>query len=170
MVRAKRVCAWCDKYLGEAKGNFDARHPVTHGICPPCRDRLCASTTLPLESLLNRLDVPVVCVDAEGRVRAANQLARGRLHAGDRELDGAKWGDVIDCVNASKPGGCGHTMQCKTCAVRKSVEHTYSTGESLAGVPAFPEIQVGQTVRVMRYRISTEKAGDKVVLRIEDLS
>ena len=32
---AKRICAWCNKVLGEAEGEYD-----THGICDDCKEEV----------------------------------------------------------------------------------------------------------------------------------
>jgi hypothetical protein len=78
-------------------------------------------------------------------------------------------GDVFECEYARHPDGCGRTIHCSGCAIRRSVTTTFQTGQALHHVPAQLK-QYPQENRQVEMLISTEKVGDTVWLRIEALS
>ncbi len=76
---------------------------------------------------------------------------------------------MFDCIHASKPGGCGETIHCKACTIRNTVEETFETGRSFHRIPAtLKVIKKAETKDIASY-ISTEKSGDFVILKIEEL-
>jgi len=155
------ICAWCQRLLS---ADIDA--PVSHGICAACtvdvefqRERL--------DDFLNKLAGPVFAVDAEGRVVGSNGVAAVLVSSDVASVKGRLAGDVISCVYAELPGGCGRTTHCTGCAIRRAFEHTAATGEPVRDRPAFsynraPEGQVWKC-----FAISTERVGTVVLLRIE---
>ena len=76
---------------------------------------------------------------------------------------------MVECAHATEPGGCGQTVHCKGCALRRSVEHTHATGEPLRGVHAYQEIRTPNGIRTAWFELTTERAGDLVLLRIDDV-
>jgi PAS domain-containing protein len=122
-----------------------------------------------LQTFLDSLDAPVFLVSEEGSILNANSLARVLSGKPLSEIRGKKGGDVLECRYARLPEGCGKTVHCRACTIRRSVMHTYETGESLHDVPAYQDIiRKGETVNVC-FRISTEKAGNIVLLRIDEV-
>lgn len=153
------------------EGDFNPRFPITHCICPDCVRRVAAEMGLQsMQEFLDELRVPVLLVDDDVRVMAASRQAQEILGKGLPQLAGEKGGDVLECVHAKKPGGCGRSVHCKGCTIRNSVTKTYRTGEPCTGVPAFPDVQIGDEVKTLSLRLTTEKVGDCVLLRIDDLS
>jgi len=169
----KYVCAWRQADLGQTDSETDSKHAVTRGVCDSCAANLssiAAERAEPLHDFLDRLEVPVLLVESEPRVLAGNKLARDLLGKGVGEISECGAGDVIECINASKPGGCGREVHCKTCTIRNTVTETFETGREFVHVQAFPDVQVGQAVKTMSLEISTEKVADVVLLRIDDFS
>jgi len=117
---------------------------------------------------LDRLGVPVLLVESEPRVLTGNKPARDLLGKGLGEIEGRRGGEVIECVHANTPGGCGQDVHCKSCTIRNTVLETFETGKSFLHVKAFPDIQFGENVKTMSLEISTEKVADVVLLRIDD--
>lgn len=169
MVTAERVCAWCETSMGTVEGDFDPSHRVTHGICADCGCVLLrARERVSAQEFLDRLGVPVLLVDAEGRALAAGQRAREVLGKEFPSLEGFKGGAFVDCVNARSDEGCGGAVLCRSRAITRSVIETYETGKACIGVPAYPDAEGGAAALAPTLRITTEKVGDLVVLRVDE--
>ncbi|MFI5298382.1 MAG: hypothetical protein ACHREM_09810 [Polyangiales bacterium] len=167
----KRVCAWCRTDLGTVDGDFDPRLPITHTICPECdHDFDDERTDETVQAFLDRLDVPVLLVDHYVRVIAASRQAQLLLADGVRETRGQTGGSLLECVSAALPGGCGGSVHCKGCSVRNSVLETHETGRPLNDVPAYVNVDNGAQTGRRWLRLSTQKVGDRVLLRIDPAS
>lgn len=70
-------------------------------------------------------------------------------------------------MHSKLPEGCGQTIHCKSCTIRNSVMDTLNTGISHTNVPAYLDKSLSKKTK---YLITTEKAGDAVLLRIDELS
>lgn len=167
----RRLCSWCNTDFGSKPG---PEQSITHGICPTCYTRVLAeefSAPPParLEEFLEALGVPVFLADDDVRVHAGNQLAASLVGKKLDELPGKYGGQVIECVNASRPGGCGKTILCRTCVIRNSVTDTFQTGKSHIRLPASRELATDEGVVSVRFVISTEKVGPVVLLRIDEV-
>jgi PAS domain-containing protein len=155
------VCAWCQRLLS---GDIDA--PVSHGICASCivdaefhRERL--------DDFLNTLAGPVLVVDADGRLVGSNTVAAALVSSDVASLKGRLCGDVISCEYSTLPGGCGRTIHCTGCAIRRAFEHTAKTGEPVRDRPAFSYSRTPDGPVWKRFTISTERLGTVVLVRIE---
>ena len=84
--------------------------------------------------------------------------------ASNRVVAGVEIGEVLDCMYTPLLGLCGETVPCLLCKVRNSVERTWLTGEGLRDVPfSFPHKVESRRA----YAITTEKAGDSILLLME---
>lgn len=164
----KVVCAWCHKLLKPGTGPEDAE--VSHGICKDCYRvflrKLSPDRTL--SEFLEELPVPVLVVDGDGGMLAINSQARDLTGRQSEDLPGLRAGDVIACVNARSPGGCGRTENCLGCEVREAIEGTYASGEPREQVTAIKEVTTPSGVRPACFRIATRKLGQTVLLRIDE--
>ncbi|MFH1726661.1 MAG: hypothetical protein ABII00_18780 [Elusimicrobiota bacterium] len=165
----KRVCAWCDADLGTKESGILPDDAVTHGMCPACETRLLPEVGDSTHEFLDRLGVPVLLMEADARVRSANKYARAILGKELPKIEGEGCGDVIACPNARLPEGCGYTVHCKDCSIRNAVLETFETGKSIVRRSAYPDIERAGGIKKMRILISTEKAGEIVLLRIDDI-
>jgi hypothetical protein len=103
----KVVCAWCGNVLsGPEDGG-----PVSHGICGSCAVSI-RFRREPLDEFLDRLARPVRAVDAEVHVLGANANALALVQGDLSTVVGRRTGNVLSCVHASQPGGCGQTVHC----------------------------------------------------------
>jgi PAS domain-containing protein len=161
----KIVCAWCQKTLSPGEPGDD----VSHGICPDCMAGLLTKPQITLRDLLDRLDIAVIAVDANAAIQLANAAAERVLGWKMSDLQGTLAGNVIECVNAANPEGCGKHVNCAGCAIRGTVTATFADGQPRTGVEAMQWVlQNGRLTRV-QFRISTEMARDVVLLIIEDV-
>lgn len=164
-------CAWCHKDLGQRPSHVHLAHEVTHGICQSCADYFFTQRDNSMHAFLNRLDAPVVLVDADVNVLDANDAAVSMLGRPAAELLQKRGGEVLECANAKLPQGCGHTVHCLACSIRNCVRETAETGRALSHVPAWlrrhDESAHPASSRI-RLEISTERLGSAVLLRIDD--
>lgn len=164
------VCAWCKKVLDSENSDTITDNTITHGICRECAAKLVSPEKIPLKEFLDTLGVPILVVNNEGIVVTANHDACSLLGKNLFEIEGNPGGNVIECVNAKLPGGCGQQIHCKSCTIRNTVMHTHATGRSHLKVNAYPDIQMHDMVKTLSIKISTEKIGDIVLLRIDDMN
>jgi len=166
----RRVCAWCNEAMDASSENAEDRSgPVTHGICAECVRKVFYYRSKPLSELLNLFADPVFLVNSEGRVTTANAAALSMLGKDHSDIKDRLGGDVFGCSYADQPGGCGHTTHCKTCTIRNTVTDTLETGRNHEAVAAYPDLHFITEEQKVRFLISTEKAGDAVLLRIDDV-
>lgn len=163
----KPVCARCGKGLEPVATEGRGEPVVSHGLCEQCSYHLLAQQGMPLVQYLDGLGAPVVVVDADGTVRAANRQLRELVRQDLSSIEGRKGGDVFECAYATLPEGCGKTIHCSACAIRRTVTETYRTGLSQVRVPACLNAGSPDDVRRAELLISTERVGSYVLLRID---
>jgi PAS domain-containing protein len=164
-----RACAWCGNVIEGTKGSADQASPVTHGMCPACAATFFSPKGESMASFLDRLGVPVLVVDSDVRVVSANTQAcqvLGKPLAAVRDSLG---GTAFQCAHADEPGGCGGTVHCRSCTIRRTVRYTFETGKPCVRVRAYPDVECDHQVRTVCLEISTEKVDGYVMLRIDDL-
>jgi len=163
-----RICAWCKAELPAENG--DPAHVITRCFCPACREYFSSPRSRkPLQLYLEEIGIPVLVMDDDIRVLGFNESARALLGSRVEGCLGRYGGDVLECAYARLPGGCGNTEHCKACAIRQTVTATYTTGDSRENVPAYQDIVTPAGIREVRFLISTEKVGNFVLLRIDEV-
>lgn len=126
----KIICSYCRKDMGEKEPLEDT--DPTHSICDECYAYYIDQIRgMSCSDYLDRYDVPILIVDRQGRVAASNRRAQEALGRSEREMTGLLGGEVMECEFARLPGGCGGTEHCLACSIRKTVEETFNTGESV---------------------------------------
>ena len=116
-------CSFCTSYLGVKEPIADTRR--THGICPDCLEHvLCQQRESSFDEYLEQFGAPILIVDGQGRIAAANGAALSLLSKPYRRVQGLLGGEAMDCAWARLPGGCGQTIHCAACTVRKLVMET----------------------------------------------
>jgi len=163
----KRVCAWCGKELTPPAAEPVPADEVSHGMCDECAHHLFAQLGMPLVEYLDGIQAPIMIVDPDGRVQAANRQASTFLQKDPQAMEGELGGDVFECAYSTLPGGCGNTKYCSGCTIRGAVTETLETGHSLERVPVILNRRAGREIVEVPMLISTEKAGDVVLLRVD---
>jgi len=158
----KKLCAWCNRELPSSHESQSS--VVSHGICVDCNDNIHFQLGVTVDQYLESQKVPVLLLTAEENVAFANKMARECVGAAPAGLVGKAAGVVFECNFARLPEGCGNTIHCSGCTIRRTVADTFTTGKSHAGVDAVLRKQESYA----SYRISTQRVGDFVALRIED--
>lgn len=165
----ERQCAWCGASLDEPATRVAADHTVTHGICGECHDGLSTGAGIPVVEFIGSLDQPALLLDADHTIGMVNAAALRLFGDAPGEILGERTGTALDCENAHLPGGCGQTMHCSGCTIRRAVARTHLTGE--------PQLNRAATVNTVRDTnreavelvISTARVNDRVLLRIEEI-
>jgi PAS domain-containing protein len=141
---------------------------VSHGLCDECREYFFPGNGEPQTFLgfLDRLAPPVLVVDADVRIIAANGKACALLRKKPEEIVGQLGGNAIECRYSRREGGCGQTVHCKSCTIRMLVHDTFTTGRSRYDVPAYPDSDLSPPGQPLCFLISSIKAGNFVVVRI----
>jgi hypothetical protein len=164
----KRTCAWCRKDL-KAKEEYAFTGEISHGACSKCALDLTKNAPRTAADILSLIKEPIFVVGANRMIRAANRSGAELLGKGLPDIEDHLGGDAFECTYARLEGGCGNTEHCKTCAIRNTVMDTLTTGRGHVTVPAYQSINTPDGARVLMFLISTEKAGDQVLLRIDSV-
>ena len=168
MAEMKQVCIYCGCHLGSVETTDGDPTPISHGVCSICFPTLMKGMGQPLTDFLDALPGPIYVVDADCRIVGANTLGVQQLSKDLSAIEGRLAGEVFECKCARLPGGCGRTLHCKTCTIRRTVTETAETGKSCLRVPAFIDLADISKDMTIRFLISTEKVNHVVLLRIED--
>ena len=164
----KQVCLYCNEHLGSIEEPGDDTERISHGVCPRCFPKLLAGSGKPLAKFLDSLPAPVFVVDQDVRIVTANALGRELISKDLEEMRGHLGGEVFSCKYSKMPGGCGQTVHCKACTIRKTVTKTYKNGRPCTRVPAYMDLGDYTGDKTVRFLISTEKVENVVFLRIDD--
>lgn len=159
-------CMWCNNEMDPEQGRGHDSRTMVRSICTTCLEHFVFQMGVPLQSFLDSLPAPIFVVSDDVVVQAANKEGFALLRKEARQVLKKLGGIVFDCAYAQLPEGCGRTVHCSGCAIRRSVHHTYTTGKSLIEEPATLRCDDSSSPRI-DMRISTEKMGDVVLLRID---
>ena len=159
-------CVICHQELSPAAV---ARRAITGGVCDECFHHLEAQSGMPLLDFLDGLGVPVLATDGDGVVQMANKPLLELVGKGLSQVRGQRGGDVFECAYARLPEGCGRTVHCSGCTIRRAVMETFLTGKSLHRVLAYLNRDRVTEFLQLGMLISTEKAWGMVLLRIDHI-
>lgn len=120
------------------------------------------------EDFLDALQIPILVVDDNVRVLAANVLAREAVSKEMVQIKGYLGGEVFRCKHSRLLGGCGLSVHCKSCVIRVTVTKTFKSGKPCIQVPACLDLDTITGNRRIRCIISTEKVANAVLLYIDD--
>ena len=127
--------------------------------CEKCFTAMLSSHDKKLSAYLESLDMPAALLSQDQTVLLSN--GRFQRMAPNRNVEGLRLGDVIECMYAPLLGRCGETVACLLCKLKRSVERTWVAREGLRGVSiSFPHKAEGRKT----YTITTEIVGSAVLL------
>jgi len=160
----KIVCSYCRKDLGTKPPLDDPT--VTHSMCRECFKAFAAQWSgLEMSEYLDRFDSPVIVFDGDVRVVGLNRAACDVLGKTAVASLGLLGGEVLECQFSRMPEGCGRTVHCKACTIRKSIQATLDTGRPEVRVPAYYD----KGEQHMDLLISTRMDGDVVRVEIHEV-
>ncbi len=169
----KRVCAWCNREIGNVEHADQADIRISHGICERCQDNMIFQEGVSIQTYIDSIAVPVMVMTVyHGRavVEAVNKEAMAALHKQAKEMVRHLAGNVFECPYARLPEGCGGTIHCSACAIRRTVIKTFETGEPQSLVPALlRQDQPGKPSEVVM-TITTVRVEGVVMVRIDQMT
>ncbi len=137
------VCSFCRKVIREDAGG--PALDVSFGMCPACREhfeRLWAGMSL--SEYLDGLEQAVLVVTVDGRVVAANAKLAALFGREPRDMRGLLAGEAFACVHSRLPEGCGKTIHCRECTIRRAVNEVAETGVAQERIPAYLDTKEGR--------------------------
>jgi len=163
----RRVCAWCNKFMGKTDSGDDSVGLITHSICDECADNLDFQLGVTLQRYLDSLKMPIVLVDSDGNVLQANSVAKNFAGAPPVQPEGGWDGKIYECAHARLPERCSHMIHSSGCAIRFAATETYTTGRNITSVPALLNGCSSSLEINCDYIISTKMVNGIVHLRID---
>lgn len=149
--------------MGERPG---PENEVSHGMCSDCAFRMLSRQEGSINSFLDKMDYPVLLVDSDVNLKYENRMLRELTGKNEQQLEERKGGEVFECVNWRKPGGCGKTIHCSGCTLRNTVEKTYLSGKPSTDVKTTLKVVTENEEKQISSFISTQKVGDYVLLSV----
>jgi PAS domain-containing protein len=125
--------------------------------------------TTNLRDFLDALEIPVLAVDGDLKVLQANHAAEKTVGKSFAEIKDSRVGVAIACYNAEQPGGCGHTVRCPGCELRRNLVNTHVDGQPRYSRYTQHQIAGGDVLKTVQFRFSTQKVGEVVMLSIEEM-
>jgi len=165
----KVVCAWCKASIHEDTADDDEDTAVSHGICEGCLPGIVEEIGVPMDEFLDSLAPPIIVVQHNRRILAANSAAKALMSKSHNKITGQLGGYALGCIHADESNACGQKLHCMSCAIKNSIMHTLTTGEPLSNVPASSELSLITGIRIAQFLISTKKVSDFVLVTIKDL-
>lgn len=160
----KTICSFCNTIISPGTVPDDK---VSHGVCNSCYTKILTEHGFNLQKFLNLLEAPVFLVDRDVNVLAANTLASAAIKKPIETIKGQICGNVLECINAYLPEGCGKTTSCPDCTIRNSVNETYRTGVQITRLPAEVTLKNGDAQETAHLLISTRIDNGIVLLQLE---
>jgi PilZ domain-containing protein/PAS domain-containing protein len=136
---------------------------VSHGICPDCKNTFAFQEGVSLQQYIDSIPYPILFVDKDMRVSFGNAKACKILGKAHDAVTGRLYGEVFECSHSRLPEGCGRTICCSGCTIRRTVTQSFRTGEGQGQIPATLK-QNGSDVSL---QITTLNVGEIVLLRID---
>lgn len=129
------ICSKCQRILADEGSRSDL---VQRRLCTGCARAVGpGSRPRALSEALEDIPGPVVVIDPDGRVLAANSAVAGMLGRERDALLGLRGGEAMTCAYAQLPEGCGNTVHCRECTIRRTVMAVYEDGRPRLGVLAY---------------------------------
>lgn len=163
----KQLCFWCQKEFDisyEQSSDF----VVTGGSCANCASRIFNSKDRSVvRDSANEIDVPLLVLQPDPRlVYTANKKACELFNKELSDVEGFRGGQVFNCIQSFTELGCGKDANCENCKIKAAIVETFA-GNSFAYVESPLVVKKGDKLLDYVLRISTEKAGDMAMVRID---
>ncbi len=151
------VCSWCGTEVAD------------RGICLACAAKLLGDEGMSIQSIIDQFPFPVLVVDDDVKVTVLNKRGQEILGVLPEQGGRRRGGDLFGCVNSHLPGGCGRTIHCSGCALRRAVASTYRSRKPLDHVPATLKRGEPDDPSAVALTFSTAMRGDAVLVKIDNI-
>lgn len=155
------LCAWCRKRIAGDERSEPSL--ASHGICPDCKDNFDFQEGGSLRRYIESMPFPVAALDSQMCLTFANSRACAILGKTFDEMSGDLLGDVFECAHARLPEGCGRTVHCSGCAIRRTLTNVHTSAQPQWRVPA----TLTKSDAAVSLEISAIKTGEVLWLRID---
>ena len=155
----KTVCAWCGELIRSGSP------PVSHGICAPCRQQFFREEGVPLQAFIDSFSFPVLVLGNSLQPVAVNKSEAANSFLNSQIAPNTTIGNVVECEHSREPEGCGRTIHCSGCVLRKTVEQTHRTGDPAFMVPA----TISTDASEVQVYVSTLKADGRIFVKLDKL-
>ena len=130
---------------------------------------LVGDSGISLADFLNTIEFPVLVTDESAAIRQANGETERVLGKPVRRMEASRIGVAIECFHAGAKGECGGDAFCAGCILRRTINETHADGKPRYGVYSDHEVATADCNKARRFRFSTTKAGNAVLLAIEGI-
>jgi hypothetical protein len=140
-----------------------------YGICPSCQADLAGDAGVSIQSIIDRFPFPVLVVDEDVTVSVLNKRGQEILGVRPDPSSPRRGGELFGCVHSHLPGGCGRSIHCSGCALRRAVTATYHSREPLEHVPATLKTGEADDPAAVALTFSTSMRGSAVLVKIDSI-
>jgi hypothetical protein len=166
----KLVCAWCGSEIERSGYDQTVHRYISHGMCPACcQIWLSQERGVSLQCHIDSIPVPILLVDSKNTTLAINTKASEILGVPSEAIGGSQFGSVFDCVHSDLAEGCGRSLHCSGCVIRRSVADTYQTGQPQVAVPATLSVTNSENPSDVVFTITTVRNDKVVLMRIDQV-
>ena len=164
----KLICAWCGVTIERPGYDLTLDRDTSHGMCADCAEAVVSQERgVSLQRHIDRIPIPIFLIDSDDAVVTMNAKACEGLGKKSAATAKQPFGQVFDCIHSRLPEGCGRTIHCSGCAIRRSVVRTFQTGEPQIRIPATLSIDNPDRLSDAVLIITTLKRDGIVLLRVE---
>ncbi len=161
-------CAWCQKIIKNSDQTQEKSFPISHGICEECAGIMAQQFDSSAQTFLDRFSQAVVMVDNLNNVTVANKAAKKLSKIDFAMFEQSRLGNLIGCIHSDAPEGCGATVHCQGCVIRRAILKTDRTGRPCREIACVDKFFY-QGERVATMVVTTEKVGDRILVKIESI-
>jgi len=165
-----QICAWCRSEMRRLADSGSSESDISHGICKTCFDNIRFQEGVPLGEYLDSLPAPVYLVNSEGVVTGVNRAACKALGKDPDKIVSNLGGDVFECAFARLPEGCGRTVHCSGCTIRRAVMTTFETGKPQSRVSTVLNYGEANEPTQIPLTITTVKIDSVILLRVDEMA
>lgn len=123
--------------------------------------------------ILSEMPLPVAIANSKVEVEAINIAAQNFFCLSSDEAHLRRCGEVLKCIHASQPEGCGGTPACKNCVLRNSVLRSLQ-GKAISRNKGFFHVFENNEIKRLTLLITTAptyyQSNPMVIILIEDIS
>lgn len=153
----KTVCAWCGTNIR------DGSLPVSHGICVSCREHFFRDAGMSLQRFIDNFPFPVLVFGNSLQPVAINRSGTLASPSTVQITPATTIGNLVECEHSHQQEGCGKTIHCSGCVLRKTVEQTNQSGDPAFLVPATISTENSD----IRFYVSTLKVDGRVFVKLD---
>lgn len=161
----EKICSYCKKNMGDCEPFGETG--ISHGMCDTCFASFDNQLDgVSLENYIEKFDLPVLIVNEDARILAANRLAQQTIDKPIRDMIGSHAGNVMECAHARLPEGCGNTVHCLGCTIRNTINEVTKSNDSRLHVSAV----LSQDEKNIDMVLSAEKIDSFIQITIEQIN